>query len=288
MDPIYCEDSNALWISTRNGLNRYSYQSDNFKHYFNNNSDSNFISNFAVNNVIKDRKGQIWVGTTSGLSLYDRKKDKFIRYATLPRNSQQTGSNQVRSITIDSNGLFWLSTMDGLYQFDPLKKLFTRYLNDLIIKESFGSSIIRCTFIDTKNNIWIGTEFGGLFYFDIAINKLYHYTHNPIDPHSLCNNQVNNIMEDNNGYIWISTNGGLSYVKRGTNLRQGPDIFNSLNQDPKYNGLSTNNITTTYLDKNNRLWVGGRFGDIDIIDNQDKQFLSYKFTDIESSFQAIT
>jgi len=176
--------------------------------------------------------------------------------------------------------------MDGLYQFDPLKKLFTRYLNDLIIKESSGSSIIRCTFIDSENNIWIGTEFGGLFYYDTANKKLYHYIHNPTDPHSLSYNQVNNIMEDNNGYIWISTNGGLSYVKRGTNLRQGPDIFNSLNQDPKYNGLSTNNITTTYLDKNNRLWVGGRFGDIDIIDNQDKQFLSYKFTDIESSFSS--
>jgi len=280
------EDSNALWISTRNGLNRYSYQSDNFKKYFNNESDSDFISNFAVNSVIKDRKGQIWVGTNFGLSLYDRKKDKFIRYASLPKNSQQTGSNQVRSITIDANGLFWLSTMDGIYQFDPLKKLFTRYLNDLIIMESFGSSIIHCTFIDTKKNIWIGTEFAGLFYFDIAINKLYHYTHNPTDPHSLCNNQVNNIMEDNNGNIWISTNGGLSYVKHGTNLRHGLSIFNSLNRDPKYNGLSTNNINTTYLDKNNRLWVGGRFGDIDIIDNQDKQFLSYKFTDIESNFSS--
>jgi signal transduction histidine kinase/ligand-binding sensor domain-containing protein len=277
------EDSNALWICTRNGLNRYSYQSDNFKRYFNNDNDSNSISNSSLNNVIKDRKGQIWVGTNLGLSLYNRKKDKFIKYASLPENTQQTGSNQVRSITTDANDLFWLSTMNGIYQFDPSKNLFTRYLNDLIIKENLVSTMIHCIFFDTKQNIWIGTESDGLFYFSIALNKLYHFKNNPTDLSSLCSNQVTNIMEDMKGNVWITTNGGLSYIAHGTNMEQGAGIFINLRQDNK-NGLSTNILNTTYIDKNNRLWIGGRFGNIDFIDNQDKHFLSLKFTDIGSSF----
>jgi len=277
------EDSNALWICTRNGLNRYSYKSDNFKRYFNIENDSNSISNSSLNNVIKDSKGQIWVGTTLGLSLYDRKNDKFIRYATLPENTHQTSSNQVRAITKDANDLLWLCTMDGLYQFDPLKNLFTRYLNDLIIKENLVSTMIHCIIIDKEQNIWIGTESDGLFYFNIALNKLYHFKNNPTDPCSLCSNQVTSITEDKEGNVLITTNEGLSYIRHDTNMEQGKSIFINLRQDNK-NGLSTNILNTTYIDKNNRLWIGGRFGNIDFIENQYKHFLNLKFTDIGSSF----
>ncbi len=276
------EDSDGLWIGTINGLNKYNYQTESFKQYFHDDKDSTSLSSSAIYDILKDKQGRIWIATNRGFDLYNKRTNNFNKY--LYKSNSITGA-QVRSITIDSKNTLWLSTYNGLYQYDPEKNNFTSYLNNLIVDKSFGSNFIHHIYIDKRKNIWIGTELDGLFYYDASVHQLYHYTHNPADPQSLCHNQINHIMEDYNGNIWISTNGGLSYIPYGTKLGQNNSIFKNIKQKPNdKNGLSTNIISTTYQAKNYQFWVGGRFGDIDIMDNPNKQFFNRKFTDIDNRF----
>lgn len=276
------EDENGLWIGTRNGLNRYSYETDRFTRYYHRNTVEGTLSNNTINTILKDNKGQIWIGTTDGLNLYNRKEDNFTSFSLIPENNTQSGINQVRSITIDVNDMLLISTMSGVYVFDPVKKQFKKYLEDVISGDQFGSEFIVCTFIDSKERVWIGTDATGLICYDKINRKPHHFKNKPDDPYSLCYDGISNIMEDHKGNIWISTKGGLSVFQDGTDLKKAR--FQNLKQSTGgKSGLSTNNINVVYQDDENRYWIGGRFGDIDIIDTESR-FINYKFTDIDDRF----
>jgi PAS domain S-box-containing protein len=279
------EFNNELWVGTSNGLNRYNYKTNKFRRYFYNPNDSNSLSANSINCLLKDKKGRLWIGTNYGFNLYDPKTDKMKRFRLKMNNLSNLSGDLVRSITYNSKNILWLSSYNGIYQFDPVTGKFTQQLNKQIENSTFGSGYIHYTYIDKNDNVWIGTELQGLYYYAKKLNKLYHFVHDPYDPKSLCNNQVNHILEDNEGNIWVSTNGGLCVIKKGTNLTTGNSIFVTLPQNSiGKKGLSTKIINTIFLSKNNRLWIGGRFGDIDIIDNQNKKFVNYKFTDIGNGF----
>src|SRR5690349_18482728 len=68
------------------------------------------------------------------------------------------------------------------------------------------------------------------------------------DKEGLSNNQVNAIVQDNDGFIWIGTNDGLNRFDgyRVRSFYQTPGVKNSL----VYNGIS--NLA---CDHNNGLWI---------------------------------
>nr|WP_315247311.1 two-component regulator propeller domain-containing protein [uncultured Flavobacterium sp.] len=61
---------------------------------------------------------------------------------------------------------------------------------------------------------------------------------------------VSSIIQDNNGFIWIGTNGAGIYRYDGVNYFG----YNKHNQ--KLSSINSNFIFTTFIDSNNNLWVG--------------------------------
>jgi ligand-binding sensor domain-containing protein len=61
---------------------------------------------------------------------------------------------------------------------------------------------------------------------------------------------VSSIIQDNNGFIWIGTNGAGIYRYDGVNYFG----YNKHNQ--KLNSINSNFIYTSFIDSNNNLWVG--------------------------------
>jgi PAS domain S-box-containing protein len=282
------EYNNEIWVGTRNGLNRYNYKTNKFKRYFSNPNDSASLSSNIITNMLIDKKGKLWIATNSGFNLYNPATDKMKQFRFTGRNSTQSSAQMVRSLACDSKNTLWLSSYDGIYQFDPEKLTFKKEYQSLMKEGGFGSSYFNFIYIDKNDNFWIGEELQGLFYLDRKKNKHYHFYHEPSKPNSLCHNEVNHILEDNSGNIWLSTNDGLSFLKAGSDLDKGNRIFSTILYDHNSkNGLSTKIINLTYLDrKKNRLWIGGRFGDLDIIDLFNNGFESYKFTSIDQRFSS--
>jgi streptogramin lyase/two-component sensor histidine kinase len=74
---IYQDKVGFIWISTKDGLNRYDgYKTIVFRH---DSSDPYSLPDNFCNATIEDEKGNFWVATnTKGLFLFDRKTEKFI------------------------------------------------------------------------------------------------------------------------------------------------------------------------------------------------------------------
>ena len=56
-------------------------------------------------------------------------------------------------------------------------------------------------------NLWLGGIGSGLIKFDRDTERFTHYQHNPENPHSLSNDSIFAIYEDQEGVLWIGTNG---------------------------------------------------------------------------------
>ena len=81
-----------------------------------------------------------------------------------------------------------------------------------------------------------------------------------------------------NNEIWFFTDGGgINIYNTKTNK------FSFIKSNPNLkNGLSSNYIYTSYLDKNNRLWLGTLKNGVSLYDN-DNPFSTYKITTIDNN-----
>ena len=174
----------------------------------------------SVFSLLTDSQNNIWIGTYGGgvqrwVPNKDSKqytKDVFINS---PSNPSSLPSNIVRNIYEDSHGNIWFGTGDGLGKLSLDQKgkkqpNFTVYKNDPKNPGSISHNYILAIRESTAGDLWVGTFGGGL-------NKLVQSDGNGLDSFisytetdGLPNNVIKGILEDNMGYLWLSTNQGLS------------------------------------------------------------------------------
>ena len=96
------------------------------------------------------------------------------------------------------------------------------------------------------------------------------YKHNPNDPWSLSANFVLDLMEDEQGYLWIATNsGGVNKFDPKT------ERFASYRHDPNNpNSISGDSVETIARDSRGYLWFGGGSG-LDKFDPSTGTFTHY-------------
>ncbi len=112
-----------------------------------------------------------------------------------------------RVIAEDKNGNIWIGTHgQGLFFYNTDNESIIQYQKNDSPHKGPSSSIIYCIYIDANNKVWIGTQGGGLNMFDSKNQRFTVYTKND----GLPNNVVYGILEDNDGFLWISTNAGLA------------------------------------------------------------------------------
>ncbi|MFO8043199.1 MAG: two-component regulator propeller domain-containing protein [Alkalispirochaeta sp.] len=84
----------------------------------------------------------------------------------------------------------------------------------------------------------------------------------------LVSGSVSGIIQDDSGFIWLSTQAGL-------NRYDGYGMLTFENDPFDTNSLSNNLIQSTYLDSDGTLWLG-TYGGLDHFDPQTKTFTSYR------------
>ena len=63
--------------------------------------------------------------------------------------------------------------------------------------------MVASLYIDKDETLWVSATGEGVYSYRFDTGKLTHYAHNPSIPNTLSNNNVNNIMQDSNGNLWI-------------------------------------------------------------------------------------
>jgi ligand-binding sensor domain-containing protein/DNA-binding CsgD family transcriptional regulator len=127
-----------------------------------------------------------------------------------------------------------------------------------------------CFLHDRQNLLWIGTNIG-LIRYDGYNSTI--FNHDKKDTLSISNNNVHQIVEDENGNLWIATERGLNYFDKSIEVFMRFPEKEGIN-----NALSNYHIRTLHL-ANQILWVGTYGGGLIKLNTENRITKSYQASD---------
>ncbi|HEY9262531.1 ligand-binding sensor domain-containing protein, partial [Chitinophaga sp.] len=188
---ILSDDQHTIWLTTWNdGIYRYNKGARTFENY----PCFNPLTNREDKNtwiLYEDMQKTLWAGVCTNGPLYrlNKSANRFEVFDSSLTN--------ILSLAEDSSGNCWAGNYTSLIQVDRVHKKH-RFFN-------IGYPV-RAFHEDKDGHCWIGTEGGGLLLFNRETGAYTRFT----KAVGLSNNSILKIMEDNNGYLWISTFYGIS------------------------------------------------------------------------------
>lgn len=186
---IIRDEKKDTWISTWfGGINRI--RGNNIKHYECVNPTTSLVEpNTWL--VFEDRNKTIWASTTNNGCLYrlNRELDKFELFDAAVRD--------VQSLAQTSDGKIWAGNYSSLIQLEIPGKQHKVYPLGVPVR-----SILE----DHHGQLWVGTQDGGLLLFNRPDGSYRRFS----TKDGLPGNTLLRILEDNTGFLWMSTYNGLT------------------------------------------------------------------------------
>ena len=188
----------------------------------------------SIRAMLQTRDGLLWIGTRGGLARFDGAA--FVLYKAGSSNS--IPGESITGLAEDRDGSLWISSAGGL----------TRYRNGNFRNYSSrdglpGNSIWRIA-RDPSGGVWAVTWRSELFHFDGT--RVRRYT-SPIPARP---EEVNALLEDGRGTLWIATFDGLFALDR----KGGFERFT------RENGVAGDRVYALALDREGQLWTAGDGG----------------------------
>lgn len=200
-EEIFEDAEGFLWIGTVNGLILYNgYNIRMFRH---NPNDSTSLAANNINAIGQDNTGRIWVGVSRfGFSVLDQKRKSFI-HPCIP----DTSGNCAQGISVNAfaqagDTSMWVGSSDGLHLFssEAQPKKMASFRHNPLEEHSLSNDYVTKTYVDRKGRLWVGTVYGINLYDQSNSHFINHRSNS-----SFPSRRTMDIVEDNNGKIWIST-----------------------------------------------------------------------------------
>lgn len=268
---ILRDTQNRIWIGTDgNGLWLFDEKSKSLSPCI--------VDNFGfdpthgkVQSLYEDATGNIWVSyVEKGILVMPAQNDKFGVIKNNPYYGPHISDQSVVSLLADKKQHLWIGTNgSGLYRLDLSESLY-KTTRHLLPQEH----VITCLFQDKHDNIYIGTYLNGFYIYDPHTEKITNYSLNERKSFVNCNH-ITGFTEDEQGNIWISTNGGGLNMM---NPKTGEFIYFRQGPEGKDNFIISDWCNTLFIDSDNVLWLGTYVG-LSCMDLKTKKIRSYTSKD---------
>jgi signal transduction histidine kinase/ligand-binding sensor domain-containing protein len=234
---------NKIWFGSSGRLDLFDPATGLYQHFSAGEGPAH-LNNGDIKCLFEDSRGDTWIGTGSGANRWDNKKKQFSKYQHDPENIYSSGDFYIRAFCEDKPGNIWMGTWtSGIYVLNIGTNKFTHYNSS---NSKLNGDIISTFLKDSKDNIWVGTLDGGFSRYNQQTKDFTSFT----EEQGLINNVVNSIIEDEQGYLWVSTNKGL--------VRFDP-VHENFKNYTTYNGLQSDefNVGAGLRARNGDIFFGG-------------------------------
>jgi len=243
-----------LWLATEGGgVAQWDRGTEQFRQFRHDPANPHSLASDAVHTLLIDAQGLIWAGTFGqGLDVLDPQTGEARHFRHLDADSRSLPSDAVFALYRDHQGQIWVGTDAGLSRYQPASHDFDTYTGD-----GNGTALsdlrVRAIHEDHTGALWVGTYKGGLNRIEPATGRLTVFRRDAQDPHSLSNDRVHAVLEDDEQRLWVATADGLNLFDRDaqTFVRYGRDTDNP-------QSLRDTDVMSLYQDRGGVLWVGTR------------------------------
>lgn len=255
-----------IWVGTHSGLHRYN--GIDFQVYTSGDAENTIMSNF-IGHIYEDRNGDLLIGTAGGLNKYSRETDDFERIEfTGDRQNNPETSSGVNKILEDKAGDLWVAGGDEtLYKLNEDKKRLIPY-------EPLRGVVVNSMIEGEKNSLWLTTLNRGLIRLNTSEGEIVEqFTHDPADPYSLASNNIDAIIKDKFGAIWVGSFGEGLFRMEAT--KQGTRFHQYTHEQGNPASLGNNYVFTLYTDREKNLWIGNENGGLHLYVEETDNFYRY-------------
>lgn len=238
-------NDNHLWVGTyEGGLNLFDTNTKKFLSF--NKSKGHFrLTDNHIFALMEDSKNQLWIGTNGGgVNVLNLATQKITIYQHNELDSNSVGTDVIRDFYEHRNGDIWIATYNaGISVYHPKTKTFS-HLNKL--NSNLSNDIVYNVHEDRNGVIWAGTLGGGLNKYHRNSKTFSHFTTSD----GLPSNTINSITEDAQGFLWLTTNNGVSRFNPKTQKFKNYGLQNGLQNKEYY-------LNAGFLSSTGGLYLGG-------------------------------
>ncbi|MCK4663136.1 MAG: SpoIIE family protein phosphatase [Bacteroidales bacterium] len=268
----------TIWIANETNLKKYDRTKDEFVTYIHDPEDPFSLSNNITMAVVEDKTGAIWISTWGGglnklepdqAGGMNKDKTKFKHYKHAPGNARSLINDSIFPLYIDDSGNLWAGGRNGFSRYN--------YKTDDFISYSYPGYCPLSFLKDKNGNIWLHESWRGAHCFNPQNNSMLHFVNDILNPVSLSDNLVIDIIEDQSGSVYILTwNAGINKIDAA---KKPFRHYFSNPHDPE--GLNDNQILSFYKDNAGNLWIATYGGGLNklvrgVNEGSSERFIHYK------------
>jgi signal transduction histidine kinase/ligand-binding sensor domain-containing protein/CheY-like chemotaxis protein len=203
----FLEDSAGdFWVGTGDGLARLDRLSGQFHTLHHDPDDPHSLSEESIYVLLEDSQGRFWVGTGNGVDRLNRATDRFQHYQHDAEDRTSLEEGNIYSLLEDHSGVVWVGMMDsGISRYDEERDRFVRFHPNFEPAEEAELPGIAVFHEDKEGQLWVGTYGIGLLRLGVDRSQVRRFQ----EADGLPSSTVLGILEDDSGYLWLSTNRGI-------------------------------------------------------------------------------
>lgn len=221
------------------------------------------LSSGYVRGISEDRDGNLWIGTQfGGLNHMDRGTGVTTSYRHREGDPRSLPGDNVWAALEDRSGVLWVATHRGGFgTFDPRTGTFHRHP---ALPPHASVSIL---YEDRRGALLVGTEGLGMLEISPDRSRITRYGAASGNDQLLASNDIQAILEDSEGALWVGGIDGLTRLDREAGESRS---FRARPGEPGQ--LQSDFVTSIFEDRAGTIWVATKGGGLSRLDRGTGRF----------------
>ncbi|HVX42105.1 MAG TPA: two-component regulator propeller domain-containing protein [Gemmatimonadaceae bacterium] len=262
---VLTDRGGVLWVGVESyGLSKHAPAAVTFDLLRHDPSNPRSLSDGYVRGISGDRQGNVWIGTQhGGLDRIDP-SGRVRVYRHRNGDPHSLPGDNVWAFFEDHAGVDWVGLHEqGFGTFDPATGAFTR--SPLVPADASVNVIYE----DRAGTLYVGSEGRGLYAIAPDRRSVRTYGSTQGELRVLANNDVQSILEDRSGILWIGGADGLTRLDRAHGR-----VGHYYGKPGQAGTLGSSFVTDIMQDSRGTIWVATKGGGLNRFDERTGQFTS--------------